>query len=72
MSCQETQNSTRNINIYEPVRAIPIGFQVQRLNHSAKDGAKGTARGGGKKWNERGERGKEKKWKEKGGKGENT
>ena len=20
---------------YEPVRAVPIGFQVQRLNHSA-------------------------------------
>ena len=44
----------------------PNGFLVHRLNHSAKDGAKGTARGGGKKWNERGERGKKKNERRKG------
>ena len=34
---------------FEPARGDPNGFLVHRLNHSAKDGANGTARGGAKK-----------------------
>ena len=50
---------------FEPARGNPNGFLVHRLNHSAKNGAKGTAmmRGrkgkGGEKGERRGEREKD-------------
>ena len=52
---------------FEPTRAEHNGLAVHHLNHSAKKGAKGTARPGEKKKRERKEGGKREKEKEKKG-----